>query len=291
VNARAPGKGRGGARTGLCVVALLLAGAAATSSIALAEPCPAPWEAADGPLPGGTGPADFGAIPEACGLPDFSLRLRGALLVAPSMPDYYGSIDAGAMLRLQRSLTAESWFSIALDLARYRYVNRSGLASDAWSIGPPTLGFHRSLVTTEATTFAGYVRALLPLDSARSTGVEIGLEVGAAFRARLSRRFAADGGLALTTPLDVVGGQVHVRVQPVALGEVWYAPRPAAAVAAGIAAKAELGPDPAFITAVPRFAGRLALRHGLWMAALVELPVVGTDRTDLVASLFLGYGS
>jgi hypothetical protein len=207
------------------------------------------------------------------------------------MPDYYGSIDAGAMLHLQRALTAESWFSVALDVVDYRYVNRGGLAGDAWSIGPPTLGFHRSIVTTATTTFAGYVRALLPLDSARSSGLETGLEVGSVFRAQLSRRFAADGGLALTTPLDAVGGQVHVRLQPVALAEVWYEPRPAAAVAAGLSAKAELGPDPAFITGVPRFAGRLALRHGLWLAALVELPLVGTDRTDLVASLFLGYGS
>lgn len=256
-----------------------------------AEVCAELSDASVGPLPGGTGPADFGAIPAACGRADVLARLRGTLLVASSMPDYYGSIAAGAMLRLERPLTPESWFSLALDAAEYRYVNRGGLAATAWSIGPPTLAFYRSILTTTGTATAAFVRALLPLDSARTGGVETGLDVGASFRARFGARTAMDGGLVLTTPVDIVGGQVHPRLRPGGLAEAWYAPRPTAAVGVGLTFQAELGPDLALLTAGPRVSGRFALRHGLWLATLVELPVTGSDRTDLVASLFVGYGS
>jgi len=34
---------------------------------------------------------------------------------------------------------------------------------------------------------------------------------------------------------------------------------------------------------------RFALRRRLWAAALLEFPVAGTYRTDLIAGLFAGY--
>jgi len=34
---------------------------------------------------------------------------------------------------------------------------------------------------------------------------------------------------------------------------------------------------------------RAALAHGLWMAFLAEVPVAGNDRTNVIASLFVGW--
>src|SRR5688572_28423754 len=63
------------------------------------DACPQRYEAANGPLAGGIGPADFGAIPEACPATEVAMRMRAALLIASTMPDYYGSILGSAMLR------------------------------------------------------------------------------------------------------------------------------------------------------------------------------------------------
>ena len=254
-----------------------------------ADVCGEVWEAASGPLPGGIGPADFGAIPEACAASEVALRLRGALLVASSKPDFYGSIIAGAMVRARRRIDPRSWLSIAFDAIDYRYINNGGLASTGASFGPLTIALYRTLFATVTSTTALYGRALLPLDTARQSGVETGLELGGSTRARVGARTTVDGGLALTAPLDLISGRAYGRLEPVVLAEAWYAPRPAIAVAAGASVKAEVAPTPTFITAVPRVAGRFALRHRVWLAVLVEVPVAGTDRTDLVASLFAGY--
>jgi hypothetical protein len=269
---------------------IALAGAllATASGARAAEVCPAAGEAASGPLAGGTGPADFGAIPEACPGFDVTLRARAALLVAAGMPDYFGSILADAMLRARRPVGARGWLTLAVDAIDYRYVNNGGLASTGFAFGPATVGYDRSVLTTAATTTAAYVRALLPLDTARQNGVETGLEVGASVRARLGTGAIADGGLALTAPLDIIGGELHGRLEPVLLAEVWVPLRPTVALGAGAGAKLELGPTPAFITAVPRLSGRLTLAHRIWLALLLELPVVGTDRTDFIGSLFGG---
>ena len=283
----------GGWRVWATVLLAVCAGATLTPPCrAAGEGCPSTWEAAAGPLSGGTGPADFGAIPDPCRADELVFRLRTALLIAPSMPDYYGSLIESAMLRFQWALSPESWLSLAADAITYRYVDSGGLVGSSWSAGPPTVAYHQTVAATTSTQTAAYVRVLLPLDSARSTsGVETGLELGASLRARLGARFAVDGGLAFTAPIDLVAGATHGRLEPVALAEAWYAARPAAAFALGVNAKARLAPDAALLTLAPRITGRVALRRGLWLALLVELPLVGTDRTDLVGSLFLGYRS
>jgi hypothetical protein len=264
----------------------------AAAGLARAETiCPPGGEGAAGPLAGGKPayfPADFGAIPEACPVRDLTLRLRGGLIFAPGMPDYFGSIAADAMLRARHPVGAWGWLSLALDVVDFRYINNGGLASTGFAFGPATLGFYRTVYATPSGTAAAYGRALLPIDTARQNGVETGLELGGTVRARLGPRVVADGGLALTAPLDVVGGQLHGRLEPVLLAEAWLALGPALSAGAGAAAKLEVAPSASFITAVPRLSARWALPRRFWLALLLELPVVGTDRTDFVGSLFAG---
>jgi len=263
---------------------LLLVPAAGAAAVCTKDDGPA-----TGPLMGGNGPADFGAIPEACGATDAVLRLRGALLVASTMPDYYGSIFAGATLRARYQLAARSTFSLAADVFDYRYVNNGGLASHGASAGPATVAFHQTFLLGSETAASLYARALVPLDTARENGVETGLELGASIRAAAGSRVVIDGGLALPAPLDIVGGQAHGRLAPVALAEAWLRLRPWVALAGGASVRLMAAPEFDLISAAPRLAARFAVRQRFWTALLLEFPVAGTDRTDLIAGLFAGF--
>ena len=129
-------------------------------------------------------------------------------------------------VRVRRRITPQSWLSLALDAINYRYVNNAGLASSGASFGPPTLGYHRTLLGAERLAIAAYARALLPLDSSQQSGVETGLELGASARRLLPHGFTLAGGLAVAAPVDIVAGQAHGRLEPVAAVELWLAPGP-----------------------------------------------------------------
>jgi len=253
--------------------------------------CPRGGDPAAGPLAGGTAPADFGAVPEACGATDALLRLRGALTVASTMPDYYGSVIGVATLRGRYQLNEQSTLSVAADLFSYGYVSNAGLVSHPASVGPGTVAFQRTFAAGAETAASLYTRALVPLDTARQNGFETGLEIGAGLRMGVGRRLVVDGGLALATPTYVVGGQIHARLVSGALAEVWLRLRPWVAVGAGMDLRLQVSPDFEVVSAVPRVSARFRLPRRFWTALLVELPVAGQDRTDLITGLFLGFSA
>jgi hypothetical protein len=216
------------------------------------------------------------------------MRARAAVLVASTMPDYYGSILGSATLRGRYQLGERSSLSLAVDALNYRYVNNGGLASTGVSFGPPTLAYHQLLTSGPRAATSLYARLLLPLDTARQGGARAGVELGGAFRARGGARVVFDGGLAMTATTDFVGGQTHVRMGPVALAQAWYSFRPAIAVFAGAGVQTEAAPEWRLVSAAPRLGARFALRRRFWTALLAEVPVGGSDRTDVVAAVFLG---
>lgn len=272
-------------RAAIVLLALLIS----TRAGAAPDACPGRNDPATGPLAGGIGPADFGAVPEACGATDAALRLRVALLVASTRPDYYGSVIGTTTLRGRYQLGARSTLSVAADVLDYRYVNNGGLASKGVSAGPATVAFHQMFVLGAATATSLYARVLLPLDTARENGVATGLELGGAIRTGAGSRVVIDGGLALAAPADIVAGQTHLRLQPSALGEAWVRLGPSVALAGGVDVRVAAAPELDLITAAPRVAARFALRRRWWAAFLLEFPVAGRDRTDLVAGLFAGF--
>jgi hypothetical protein len=277
----------------LLLGSLFVLGAGSARADLPPEACPGPIEAAAGPLAGGTAtyqPADFGAIPEACPGTDLLLRLRGELVDASGAPDFFGRVIATGTGRGRRRLNARSWISVVVDLLTYRYVNDAGLASNTFSFGPATLGYHLVLAARPRGVVAAYARALIPIDTARQAGsIATGGEVGATARARIRRRWLVDGGLSLAVPVDVAGGQTHGQFQPAVLAEAWFAPKETFALFAGVSARFEAAPDASFIMLAPRVGLRAALRHGLSFAFLAEAPVAGIDRTNVIASLFLGW--
>jgi hypothetical protein len=270
---------------------------ASASTLALGQgaaraACGGSLAAAGGPMPGGAEVADYGAIPEACAGTDASLRLRGTALVASEMPDYYGSIAASTTLRLRLRVgrTGRTWLSFAADVLTFRYVVNAVVASDRLSIGPPTLGVHRALADGDHFAATIYARALLPLDSARA-GVRMGLELGTALRRALgpSGRWGLEGGAALVSPLVVIKGQSHATLEPIALAQGWFSPKPGAALFAGASMRAELAPDATFLSLAPRAGLRISSLRGPWFAFLAEVPVAGADRTDAIIAILLGW--
>jgi hypothetical protein len=276
-----------------------IVGAALALGVGLAQgggaraACGGSLAAATGPLPAGVDAADYGAIPEACAGTDASLRLRGTALVASDMPDYYGAVTAATTLRLRLRVgrTGRTWLSFAADVFTFRYVVNAVVASDGFSVGPPTLGVHRALADGELFAATIYARALLPLDSARASGLRMGLELGTALRRALgtSGRWGIEGGAALVSPLVVIKGQGHATLEPVALAQGWFSPSPGAALFAGASTRAGLAPDAAFLALAPRAGLRISSSRGPWFAFLAELPVAGDDRTDAILAIFLGW--
>jgi hypothetical protein len=280
------------AGSALLIVGLVFCAAPAARADLPADVCPGRYEAAAGPLAGGTEaaqPADFGAVPEACPGSDLSLRLRGELADHSGAPDFSGDIVASGTARARRRIGGRGWVSIAVDFLTYRYFDNAGLVGTGPSFGPATVGYHLVLSTAPRTTVAAYARALLPIDTASQSRTETGLELGAAARARPSRRWVVDGGLSLRERLDITGGQAHGHLEPALLAEAWFAPRPAFALFAGGSLRLEAAPDLTLTAVIPRAGLRGALRHGLWLAFLAEVPLAGSEPTQALASLFLGW--
>lgn len=283
---------------GLVALAVSLASGRARAEDQAPAPvavCADPRRVDLGPLPGGTDVADWGAIPESCSGTDVALRLRGSALVASGGPDYFGDVVATSTLRLRHRLgrSSSTWLSLAADLLTYRYVVNGAVQSQGFGLGPVTLGLHRSVLAWPRSAATVYGRALLPLDTARQSGVRTGVEAGVTGRHLLGARGLAgvQGGVAALVPIDVVGGQEHPAFKTSALAEVWYTATPRFAMFAGAELRAELSPDPTFLTLAPRVVGRWALRHGLNLAALFEVPAVGSDRTDIVVAFTAGWAA
>ncbi|HSS37193.1 MAG TPA: hypothetical protein VLT58_00345 [Polyangia bacterium] len=284
-----PGPALNARRAAALIAAALLV---ATAARAEAEGCAPAGDAAAAPLPGGTttfNPADFGNVPEICPAGEASLRLRGELVDASGAPDFFGRLVGSATFRVRRPVTRWTWLALSIDLLDERYVNDAGLAASGASFGPASIGFHWTAVVRERGALAVHARALLPIDTARQLGVEAGLELGAAGRLVLPRRFAVDGGVTLAAPVDFVAGQAHGQLRPTLLAEGWWSRSPRLALAAGVSATLAAAPETALKLLVPRVALRTGLRHRLWLAFLAETPVAGTDRTNLIASAFLGW--
>jgi hypothetical protein len=276
---------------GAFACAFLFSFLGAAQGAARAAVCGDPRAADGGPLYAGTDGADFGAIPEACPGTDLGLRLRATVLVASTMPDYYGALSGTSTLRLRHLLgrSSRTWLSLAADVSTYRYVVNAVAVSEGFSFGPPTLGLHRALGNAELTAATVYARVLLPLDTAMQSGVRVGFELGATARRVLGQtgRTGVQGGAALLSPVFVVAGQTHAALQPVALAELWYATSPKFALFAGLEGRTEVTPDPTFLTLAPRVAFRRTLPRGLGLAGLVQAPIAGQDRTDVVAGFYL----
>jgi hypothetical protein len=266
--------------------------AVALAGVLLARPSPASAQPCarlvdQGPLIAGPGSSDFGQVAEACPGDDLFLRLRGELAI--DKPDFYGAITAGATLRGRYQLSDRWWFSASLDPATWRMPINAVVSSSGVGFGPGTVGAHRSFAWAR-TALSIDAQALLPFDTARHYGARWGLEAGAALARQVRRRGSLHLGLTVPATLVALGGRGHASLSPGLLAEYGFAPRPWLALAGGAAARVQAAPSPALSALAARLSARLVTRRGWQYALAGDVPVAGTDRTDLTITFLVGRG-
>ena len=259
--------------------------AAAHADLA-AEVCPGRFEAAAGPLAGGTQaeqPADFGAVPEACPASDLSLRLRGELARSQRRARLRRATSSpAATARVRRRLNATE---LDLDGRRPHHLSlrqqrRPGRDRTVVRAGDgrvsPGRWRHRPRAPSRRTP-ALCCRSTPP---ARADSRPGSSSAPAGARGS-SRRWLVDGG---ALPGRAAGRHRAARrsgqLEPAALAEVWFAPRPAFALFAGGSLRLEVAPAfDAGRASSPGSGCAPRCAHGLWLAFLAEAPVAGTERT------------
>jgi len=192
-------------------------------------------------------------------------------------------------LRIRYALAPRWGISFAADAATFRYTKNAVVASSGVGVGPPSLGGYFALAARPTLAATAFARVLLPLDSAR-TGLATGAELGGTALALAGRPwFGIDGGATLGVVTTRAAGQTHTALRTNAVAEAFIS-GPRAAVALGLFARAQPAPALAGISSLGlRAVVRRALGKTLWLAAATQLPLVGSDRTDLLLTLLLGY--
>ena len=209
------------------------------------------------------------------------------------MPDYYGSFIGADTLRGRATSSGErSTLSFAADVVhlplrqqrRPRLAGRVGRAGDG-RVSPD------SSRSGAATATSLYARVLLPLDTARQSGVATGLELGgslpdAAGAAGRHRRRAGAGR----------AGRHRRRARPTAASsrsrsaEAWLRLRPWVALCGrGARAPRPSRPNATLSRLCPALAARFAAAAAGLGGRLSSSRWPGRDRTDLMAGLFAGY--
>jgi hypothetical protein len=180
--------------------------------------------------------------------------------------------------------------SAAFDPATWRYPINAVVASSGVGVGPATLGVHRTFTFGwQRTVLTPYARLLLPLDTARHYGSRWGGELGASASRRLGARWGLRGGLGFPSTLVSLGGRGRLALSSSALAEAVYGPRWWLAVAAGPALRTRLAPSPTVLALAARASARAQTRRGWQFGLAADIPVAGTDRTDLTATIFVGW--
>jgi hypothetical protein len=255
--------------------------------IASADACVALTPEAARPVELGTLPGELGQLPMPCVTTELGLDSSAALLVATE--DFYGSIQAGAMLAGSFALGSRTWLSFSLPGLDYRWVANATIEAGAADLGAGTLGWHMGWPLGPNTAVSSYLRLLLPTETVYRHATRHGFEHGVVVTSRLGSRFALVGGVSFPTLLVAGPGTVLASYQPTVGSDLVMTPATWFAVAAGAGLRWRFGDDAAFESFDPRLALRLYPWRGSRVEVRAALPLGGADRTDVMLGLTLGW--
>jgi hypothetical protein len=222
------------------------------------------------------GEADLGMTPSPCGGRVLSLEGRGTALLA--LDDFYGAIDAGAVLAGTYPLGPRLWISAAINPLLFRYVQNASIAASTLGLGTSTLGLHAWVVDTSQWRVSVYGRLRVPTETGRQYAVTVGFEPGVAALWRPSRRVTVALGASVQGSFGVLGGNTVSRWTAQAGGDVavllrWFEP------AVGVELRVGGDADGALEYVAPK----LGLRFhpgARWVLALdAMMPLGGVDRS------------
>lgn len=271
----------------LALAALVAAALALSPRAARADACAAPGPEAGAPVRAALGPADFGAVPEACGRYELSLRGHLGLLIAED--DFYGNVAAGGALRGRILLPGGSWVSATQPGVVYRFVANATVEAESVDISAATLGWHQPLAIGDALQIAPYARVLLPTETVLENAARYGLEQGIGFVASLHEMVELTGGYSLPLLLTSTAGRTASLLMPLVALDLGFRPwRWLEVLGGGALRLVPTDPEP-FESFDARASLRFYPHDGLLIDLAAAFPVGGRDRTLAGAGLALGW--
>jgi len=255
------------------------------ASDASAAPCTSPQPRAGAPALITPGPAELGAIPEAC--PGNEVSLRGWANVLIAEEDFYGSLFAGGALRFRMAHPSGPWLSVWMPGVEYRFVANATVEGDGSEMSAGSVGGHVPVALTDQIGVAPFARILMPTETAYRRATRYGFEAGTSAVWRAAPVLELVGGVTLPLLLTVNRPSTHVALVPSAGGDALFEPWRFLAVGAGAVARYRAGNSAGFEALEPRATLRLYLGPGLLELAAAA-PLFGEDRSDVLISAGLG---
>jgi hypothetical protein len=255
-------------------------------SAATAAPCTSDQPEAGAPVRVPLGPANFGVVPEACGVHELSLRGRMGVLIAED--DFYGQLNLGADLMGRFVLPGGSWISAQLPGFEYRFVANATVEAESTGTSASTLGWHVPIQWTDSVQLAPYFRTMLPSESVFVHAHRYGFEQGIAFVSNIMPWFEVMGGYAMPLLLTTNFGTTKPLLMPTLSVDAGFRPWSWFEGVVGLSTRIVPADDEPFESADPR----VALRFYPWGRMLIDVfgafPLLGRDRTNVAVGLTLG---
>ena len=262
-------------------LALLIAAPAA------AAPCDFVQPEAGAPTRVPLGPSALGTIPEACAANEAAVQAYLAALIASD--DFYGYLHLVVAPRVRLVLPGGPWVSAMLPGFSYWFAANATVEADQVELDAGALGLHLPLPVTERLQLAPYVRLLVPSSAGYANATRYGFDHGVASVLRLTSNVELAGGFGFPAVITANGTTLHVTSLPGAAGDVVWAPWSWLGLVGGLGARARLGPDRGFAAIDLRSAIRAYVLGGLRFELGALLPIGGSDRTDVIAALSVGW--
>ena len=228
------------------------------------------------------GEADLGMTPSPCGGRVLSLEGRGTALL--ELDDFYGAIDAGAVISGSYPLSDRWWLSGAIAPLQFRFVQNASIAATTLGLGATTLGLHAWLVDGARWRVSAYGRLRFPTETGRQYAATVGVEPGVAALWSPSPRVTVAFGASLQGLFTVLGSHTVSRMTAQVTADVgvllrWFEPVLGAELRVGT------DDDGAFEYIAPKLGLRFHPGRR-WVIALdAMMPLGGIDRTLARAAL------
>ncbi|TAK24047.1 MAG: hypothetical protein EPO40_24920, partial [Myxococcaceae bacterium] len=173
------------------------------------------------------GEADLGMTPSPCGGRVLSLEGRGTALL--ELDDFYGAIDAGAVISGSYPLSDRWWLSGAIAPLQFRFVQNASIAATTLGLGATTLGLHAWLVDGPRWRVSAYGRLRVPTETGRQYAATVGVEPGVAALWSPSPRVTVALGASLQGLFTVLGSHTVSRMTAQVTADVgvllrWFEP-------------------------------------------------------------------
>ena len=228
------------------------------------------------------GEADLGMTPSPCGGRVLSLEGRGTALLA--LDDYYGAIDAGAVISGSYPLNHRLWISGSLAPLQFRYVQNASIIATDLGLGASTLGLHAWVVDGARWRVSVYGRVRLPTETGRQYAATTGIEPGVSALWSPSRRVTVAFGASVQALFGVIGSHAVSRVTAQVTGDVgvllrWFEP------VVGVEVRVGDDDDGALEYVAPKLGLRFHTGRRWVLALDAMMPVGGIERSLARAGL------